>query len=42
MSDATKINPKEQKETTKVRGISSTITIMDQKSIYNSIHKPQR
>ena len=40
MPSATKIYQKEQKETTKVGGISSTI--MDQKSIYNSIHKPQR
>ena len=40
MPSATKINQKEQKETTKEGGISSTI--MDQKSIYNSIHKPQR
>ena len=32
--------PKKQKETTKEGGISSTI--MDQKSIYNSKHKPQR
>ena len=31
---------KEQKETTKEGGLSSTI--MDQKSIYNSTHKPQR
>ena len=29
---------KEQKDTTKEGGLSSTI--MDQKSIYNSIHKP--
>ena len=35
-----KITQKEQKETTKEGGIS--FTIMDQKSIYNSIHKPQR
>ena len=40
MSNATKIRQKEQKETTKERGLSSTI--MDQKSIYNSTHKPQR
>ena len=40
MSNTTKINQKEQKETTKEGGISSTI--MDQKSIYNSTHKPQR
>ena len=39
MLNATKINQKEQKETTKEGGISSTI--IDQKSIYNSIHKPQ-
>ena len=35
-----KIRQKEQKETTKEGGLSSTI--MDQKSIYNSTHKPQR
>ena len=40
MSNATKIKQKEQKETTKERGISPTI--VDQKSIYNSVHKPQR
>ena len=40
MSNATKIKQKEQKETTKQGGLSSTI--MDQKSIYNSTHKPQR
>ena len=40
MSNATKIRQKEQKETTKKGGLSSTI--MDQKSIYNSTHKPQR
>ena len=40
MSNTTTINQKEQKETTKEGGISSTI--MDQKSIYNSTHKPQR
>ena len=40
MPSATKINQKEQKETTKEGGISSTI--MDQKSICNSINKPQR
>ena len=39
MPNATKINQKDQKETTKEGGISSTI--MDQKSIYNSIHNPQ-
>ena len=40
MSNTTERNQKEQKETTKEGGISSTI--MDQKSIYNSTHKPQR
>ena len=40
MSNATKIKQQEQKETTKEGGLSSTI--MDQKSIYNSTHKPQR
>ena len=40
MSNATKVRQKEQKETTKEGGLSSTI--MDQKSIYNSTHKPQR
>ena len=40
MSNTTKINQKEQKENTKEGGISSII--MDQKSIYNSTHKPQR
>ena len=40
MSNATKIKHKEQKETTKKGGLSSTI--MDQKSIYNSTHKPHR
>ena len=39
MSNAAKINQKEQKETTNERGISPTI--IDQRSIYNSIHKPQ-
>ena len=39
MSNTTKMNQKEQKETTKKGGLSSTI--MDQKSIYNSTHKPQ-
>ena len=34
-----KITQKGQKETTKEGGIS--LTIMDQRSIYNSIHKPQ-
>ena len=36
MSNATKIKQKEQKETTKEG------TIMDQRSIYNSTHKPHR
>ena len=40
MSNATKIRQKEQKETTKEGGLSSTI--MDQKSIYNSTHNPKR
>ena len=40
MSNATKIRQKEQKESTKEGGLSSTI--MDQKSIYNLTHKPQR
>ena len=40
MSNTTEINQKEPKETTKEGGISSTI--MDQMSIYNSAHKPQR
>ena len=35
-----KTTQKEQKETTKEGGIS--LTIMGQRSIYNSIHKPQR
>ena len=35
-----KITQKEQKETTKEGGIS--LTLMGQRSIYNSIHKPQR
>ena len=35
-----KITQKEQKETTKEGGIS--LTIMGQRSIYNSIRKPQR
>ena len=35
-----KITQKEQKETPKEGGIS--LTIMGQRSIYNSIHKPQR
>ena len=40
MSNTTKIRQKEQKETTKERGLSSTI--IDQESIYNSTRKPQR
>ena len=40
ISSATQITQKEPKETTKERGIS--LTIMGQRSIYNSIHKPQR
>ena len=40
MSSATQITQKEPKETTKERGIS--LTIMGQRSIYNSTHKPQR
>ena len=40
MSSATQITQKEPKETTKERGIS--LTIMGQRSIYNSLHKPQR
>ena len=39
MSNTTKIRQREQKETTKEGGLSSTL--MDQKSIYNSTHKPQ-
>ena len=39
VNHTTKIQQKEQKETTKEGGLSSTI--MDQKSIYNSTHKPQ-
>ena len=35
-----KITQKKQKDTTKKGGIS--LTIIGQKSIYNSIHKPQR
>ena len=35
-----KITQKEQKETTKEGGLS--LTIMGQRSIYNSIHRPQR
>ena len=37
---ATQNNTKEQKETTKEGGIS--LTIMGQRSIYNSIHNPHR
>ena len=40
ISRATQITQKEPKETTKERGIS--LTIMGQRSIYNSTHKPQR
>ena len=40
MSSATQITQKEPKETTKERGIS--LTIMGQRSIYNSTHKPHR
>ena len=40
ISSATQIIQKEPKETTKERGIS--LTIMGQRSIYNSTHKPQR
>ena len=40
MFSATQITQKEPKETTKERGIS--LTIMGERSIYNSIHKPQR
>ena len=40
ISSATQIIKKEPKETTKRKGIS--LTIMGQKSIYNSTHKPQR
>ena len=39
MSSATQITQKEPKETTKERGIS--LTIMGQRSSYNSIHRPQ-
>ena len=39
MSSATQITQKDPKETTKERGIS--LTIIGQRSIYNSIHKPQ-
>ena len=40
ISSATQITQKEPKETTKERGIS--LTIMGQRSIYNSTHKPQQ
>ena len=40
ISSATQITQKEQKETTKERGIS--LTIMGQRSIYNPTHKPQQ
>ena len=40
ISSATQIVKKEPKETTKRKEIS--LTIMDQRSIYNSTHKPQR
>ena len=40
MSSATQIAQKEPKETTKERGIS--LTIMGQRSMYNSTDKPQR
>ena len=40
ISSATQITQKERKETTKERGIS--LTIMGQRSIYNSTHKPHR
>ena len=40
ISSATQITKKEPKETTKERGIS--LTIMGQRSIYNSTHTPQR
>ena len=40
ISSATQITQKESKETTKERGIS--LTIMGQRSIYNSTHEPQR
>ena len=40
ISSATQITQKEPKETTKERGISRTI--MGQRPIYNSKHKPQR
>ena len=40
ISSATRITEKEPKETTKRKGIS--LTIMGQRSIYNSTHNPQR
>ena len=40
ISSATQIIKNEPKETTKRKGIS--LTIMGQRSIYNSTHKPQR
>ena len=40
ISSATQITQKEPKETTKERGIS--LTIIGQRSIHNSTHKPQR
>ena len=40
ISSAKQIIKKEPKETTKRKGIS--LTIMGQRSIYNSTHKPQR
>ena len=40
ISSATQITQKEPKETTKERGIS--LTVMGQRSIYNSTHNPQR
>ena len=40
ISSTTQITQKEPRETTKERGIS--LTIMGQRSIYNSTHKPQR
>ena len=40
ISSATQITKKEPKVTTKRKGIS--LTIMGQRSIYNSTHKPQR
>ena len=40
ISSATQITQKEPKETTKERGIS--LTIMGQRSIYNSTNEPQR